>query len=104
MATITIKIPPALVDLKFSSSKDPSDVFDYDMDFTQLLQSDGIASITVTGENITIDSKSFSGKVVTFFVSGGIDGNIGTITVKIVTTNATARTYERSFKVDIKEK
>jgi len=104
MATITIKIPPALVDLKFSSSKDPSDVFDYDMDFTQLLQSDGIASITVNGENITIDSSSFSGKVVTFFVSGGTDGNIGVVTVKIVTTNATPRTYERSFKVDVREK
>ena len=104
MATITIKIPPALVDLKFNSSKDPADVFDYDMDFTQLLQSDGIASITVTGENITIDSSSFSGKVVTFFVSGGEDGNIGVITVKIVTTNATPRTYERSFKVKIEDK
>jgi len=104
MATITIKIPPALVDLKFSSSKDPSDVFDYDMDFTQLLQSDGIASITVTGENLTIDSSSFSGKVVTFFVSGGTDGNKGVVTVKIVTTNATPRTYERSFKVDVREK
>jgi len=104
MATITIKIPPALVDLRFSSSKDPSDVFDYDMDFTQLLQSDGIASQTVTGKNLTIDSSSFSGKIVTFFVSAGLDGNIGVVTVKIVTTNATPRTYERSFKVDVREK
>lgn len=104
MAAIKIKIPPALVDLKFSSSKDPSDVFDYDMDFTQLLQSDGIASITVTGKNIDIDSSSFSGKVVTFFVSGGVDRNIATVTVKIVTTNATPRTYERSFGVRIIEK
>jgi len=104
MATITIKIPPSLVDLRFSSSKDPSDVFDYDMDFTQLLQSDGIASVTVTAKNLTIDSSSFSGKVVTFFVSGGTDGQIGIVTTKIVTTNTTPRTFERSFKIEIKEK
>lgn len=84
--------------------KDPSDVLDYLLDYTQLLQSDGIASITVTGENITIDSSSFSGKVVTIFVSGGNNGNIAVVTTKIVTTNVTPRTFERSFRVRIEEK
>jgi hypothetical protein len=104
MATIKIKIPPPGIPLHFSSSKDPSDVFDYEMDWLQYIQADTIASITVTGERVTIDSSSFSGKKVTFFVSGGNNGNIGTITVKIVTTNATPRTFERSFKVDIRDK
>jgi len=104
MATIKIKVPPPGIPLRFSSSKDPSDVFDYEMDWLQLLQADAIASITVTGDKITIDSSSFNGKVVTFFVSGGNSGNMATVTVKIVTTNATPRTFERSFKVEIKEK
>lgn len=84
--------------------KDPADVLDYILDYTQLLQSDGIASVTVTGENITIDSSSFSGKVVTIFISGGQDGNIGVVTTKIVTTNATPRTFERSFRIRVEEK
>ena len=84
--------------------KDPSDVLDYKLDYTSLIQSDGIASITVTGKNVTIDSSSFSGKVVTIFVSGGTDGQTGVVTTKIVTTNATARTYERSFRIKIEDK
>lgn len=84
--------------------KDPADVLDYTLDYTQLLQSDGIASITVTGENLTIDSSSFSGKVVTIFVSGGNDGNTGIVKTKIVTTNATPRTYERSFRIKIDDR
>lgn len=84
--------------------KDPSDVLDYTLDYTSLLQSDGIASINVTGKNITIDSSSFSGKVVTIFVSGGTDGNTGVVTTKIVTTNATPRTYERSFRIKIEDR
>ena len=84
--------------------KDPSDVIDYTLDYTQLLQSDGIASITVTGNEVTIDSSSFTGKVVTIFVSGGTNGSIGTVTTKIVTTNATPRTYERSFRIKIEDK
>lgn len=88
MATIKIKIPPPGIPLNFSSNKDPSDVFDYEMDWLQLLQADTIASITVTGERVTIDSSTFSGKKVTFFVSGGDNGNIGVVTTKIVTTNS----------------
>ena len=84
--------------------KDPSDIVDYTLDYTSLLQSDGIASITVTGKNITIDSSSFSGKVVTIFISGGTEGNTGVVTTTIVTTSATPRTFERSFRVRIEEK
>jgi hypothetical protein len=84
--------------------KDPADVLDYKLDYTSLIQSDGIASITVTGTNVTIDSSSFSGKVVTIFVSGGTDGQTGVVKTTIVTTNATARTYERSFRIKIEDK
>ncbi len=84
--------------------KDPADVVDYKLDYTQLLQSDGIASITVTGENLTIDSSSFSGKVVTIFVSGGTNGSLGIVKTTIITTNTTPRTFERSFRIKIEEK
>jgi hypothetical protein len=103
-ATIKIKVPPARTALKFSSSKDPSDVFDYSMDFKQLLQSDTISTATVTATVVTIDSSSISGNVVTMFVSGGPAGQTGVVTVKIVTTNATPRTFERSFKIKVEEK
>ncbi len=104
MAAFNTKIPPAGVEFVFTPNKDPSDVIDYGVDWTSLLQSDGIASITVTGSNVTVDSSSFTGKVVTMFVSGGEDGNTGIVTMKIVTTNATPRTYERSFPIKIEEK
>ncbi len=103
MAIITIRIPPPGTALRFSSSKDPSDVFDYAMDFKQLLQSDTINTATVTSTEVTIDSSSVSGNVVTFFVSGGTNGNSGVITVKIVTSNATPRTFERSFKIKVED-
>ncbi len=104
MASFKATIPPAGVEFVFNPDKDPSDVIDYEINWTPLLQSDGIASITIAGKNVTIDSSSFTGKFVTIFVSGGTDGNIGTVTMTIVTTNSTPRTYERSFPIKIEEK
>lgn len=85
-------------------TKDPSDVVDYVVSFVQLLQSDTIASITVTATQVTVDSSSFSGNVVTIFVSAGTAGNTGVIKTTIVTTNATPRTFERSFRVKVEQK
>ena len=81
--------------------KDPADVIDYPLDFTQLLQSDTISTATVTADNVTIDSSAISGNVVTIWVSAGTDGTIATVTIKIVTANATPRTFERSFKIKV---
>jgi len=103
MAIFNIRVPPAGVELKFSVEKDPTDVVDFAMDFLSLLQSDTISTATVTAKQVTIDSSSVSGKIVTFFVSAGEDGNIGTVTVKIVTANATPRTFERSFEIKVKD-
>lgn len=105
MATVTIKVPPARAQLTFSSSKDPSDVIDYAMDFKQLLQSDTINTATVAAtDGLSIDSSSVSGNIVTLFVSGGSAGQTEVATVKIVTNNATPRTFERSFEIEVKEK
>ena len=81
--------------------KDPADVKDYPLDFKQLLQSDTISTATVTADNVTIDSSAISGNVVTIWVSAGTDGTIATVTIKIVTANATPRTFERSFKIKV---
>ena len=83
--------------------KDPADVVDYPVDFKQLLQSDVISTATVTAEGgVTVDSSAVSGNVVTIFVSGGNDCTISTVTIKIVATNATPRTFERSFQIRVK--
>ena len=85
-------------------TKDPSDVVDYVIDFKQLLQADTISTATVTGTGITIDSSSVSSNVVTIWASGGTSGSTATIKITIVTTNATPRTFERSFKVKLEQK
>ena len=82
--------------------KDPADVVDYPLDFKQLLQADTISTATVTADSVTIDSTSVSGNVVTIFVSAGTDCTLATVTIKIVTTNATPRTFERSFQIRVK--
>ena len=83
--------------------KDPADVVDYPVDFKQLLQSDVISTATVAAEGgVTVDSSAVSGNVVTIFISGGNDCTTSTVKITIVTTNATPRTFERSFKIRVK--
>ena len=84
--------------------KDPSDVIDYVWDFGQLLQDDTISTATVTATNVTIDSSSVLGNIVTIWVSGGTAGNTGSVEVTIVTTNATPRTFQRSFRIEMEQK
>ncbi|MEE8289562.1 MAG: hypothetical protein V3R25_09135 [Nitrosomonadaceae bacterium] len=83
--------------------KDPSDVIDFIWDFKGLLKSDSISTQTTVGENITIDSSAILNNQVTVFVSGGTAGIKAKVTTKIVTSNATPRTFERSFRLDLKE-
>jgi len=82
-------------------AKDPSDVVDYEIDFKPMLQADTISTITATGTNITIDSSSASGNVVTVWVSAGTNCVIAEVKLTIVTSNATPRTFERSFKIQV---
>lgn len=84
--------------------KDPSDVIDFPVDFSPLLQSDTISTATIAGTNVTIDSSSVSGNVVTIWVSGGSNGATGEVKMTIVTSNATPRTFERTFKIKVENK
>lgn len=84
--------------------KDPADIVDYELDFNALLEADSIASITsVVADNVTIGTFSFTGNIVTIFVSGGTAETTAIVTTTIVTTNSTPRTYERSFKIRVQE-
>ena len=85
-------------------TKDPADVIDYSVDFKSLLQGDTISTATIVGTNLTIDSSSVSGNVVTIWVSAGSAGTIGEVKTTIVTTNATPRTFERTFRVKIENR
>jgi len=83
--------------------KDPADVIDFTMDFKQLLQADTISTATVTATSVDIDSSAVSGNVVTIWASGGNEGATGIVKVTVVTANATPRTFERSFRIKIKQ-
>lgn len=85
--------------------KDPTDVVDLVVDYTQYFQADNITSITVTGENITIDSSSETDNVLTIFVSAGNATSFvkPNAEVKIKVSSAT-RTLERTIFLRILEK
>ena len=81
--------------------KDPADVIEVELDYGPLLQADTISTKTVVGTNITIDSSSISGNVVTIWLSGGTSGTDASVTTTIVT--AQPRTIERSFIIDVED-
>jgi len=81
-------------------TKTPTEVLDYPVLVT-LDSGDSIASIIVTGVDITIDSSSFSGNVITIWISGGTIDVMGRVTMKITTTNTTPRIFERSFNIKV---
>ena len=79
--------------------QDPADVVDYVIDYSPLLQADAIASITVVGTSVTIDSSSYSGNVVTVWTSSVVRCELAEVKTTIVTSNSTPRTFERTFKI-----
>lgn len=83
--------------------KDPNAVLDYTFDWQRWLQSgETISTVTVTGTNVTIDSNSETGGVVTVWLSGGTAGTEATVAVKIATSDS--RTDERSLALPVAER
>ena len=84
--------------------KDPSDVKDFTVDFSNLLP-DGAAltgSATITADaGITVDSNSVSSPDVTVRLSGGTAGNRYNVAVSIASDGS--ETYERSFDVVVED-
>lgn len=86
-------------------TKDPSEVLDYQVDFTAALGSDTITgSPVVTASGVTVagsPAPSQAAGVVTFWLTGGTAGTTGIVTVRVVTTGG--RTIERSASIYIED-
>lgn len=82
--------------------KDPSDVLDYQIDWTDEMNdvSDTISSSSWTVSGATRDSQSNTTLLAKVWISGGSAGSTATATNTIVT--AGGRTYERSITLVIK--
>lgn len=96
--TINVRIKPDGNFVPVDIDKDPTDVIDIVVDYTQYFKTDTIDTITVTGTNITIDSSALSNNVVTIFISAGNNGTDGEI--KLITSSPT-RTIERTLIVKV---
>jgi hypothetical protein len=85
-------------------TKSPADVLDYDIDFGRWLK-DGdtitAAASTIADTTAAVDRTDFSETMATVWLSGGADGETGTVTT-LVSTNE-GRTKEFCFKIRIKE-
>lgn len=90
--------------------KDPQDVLDYAVDFTNLLESgETIAThvVAITPAGLTLDSSSTTvdEKSVVFIVSGGDVGVTYAVTVTIQTTGGSqARTFERTCLLTVEDR
>lgn len=85
--------------------KDPNAILDYTFDWSAYLTPIGDAISTVTWvltSGITKVSQSNSTTTATAFVSGGVVGNVETLTCRILTTGG--RTDDRSITLKITER
>lgn len=84
--------------------KQPSEVLDYDIDFTDWFanRTDTPASFVVTADTgITILGSSRTGNVVKVILSGGTSGTKYKVTVKLTTVGLLVK--EADFLVSVKE-
>lgn len=87
-------------------TQQPADILDYDIDYTDWLGTDTLASHTVTADTgITIDTPASSiwgsSLKVKVWVSGGTTATTYKITVTVVT--AGGRTKQDEFRVKVRE-
>lgn len=89
-------------------TKDPDDVLDYTLDWSQrLVQGDDILSSvwftdSSTSPGLEIDSDSFDANSSTVWLSGGIPGTTYLVTNRV--TTAGTRIMDQSVKLKVKEK
>lgn len=80
---------------------DPHEELDYPIDFTDLLDGDTIVSVSTTATNVTVAESSFSGPIVTLWLVSGMVGQTARVSIRLITQGG--RTFERSFKIAIKD-
>lgn len=85
--------------------KDPNEVLDYDIDWTDRLE-DGetisSSTFTVSSGDVEIDSDTDAAGVTTVWLSGGTDNTTCVILNRITTSEG--RTYDQSVKLRIRSK
>ena len=80
-------------------TKDPSDVCELQVKYSY---PSVVENQVVTGTDITVDSSSVSGNVVTMQLSGGVDGTLAKVAVKVDSADSN-EVVERTFYVKIEE-
>ena len=76
----------------FWPAKDPDDVLDFVIDWSQWLGDDTIAASTwIMPSGITENSSQFSNTTATIWVAGGTDGTLYSITNRITTASGRQR-------------
>lgn len=88
--------------------KDPNDVVDLIVDYTQYFKTDNITTAVAVGTDVTIDSVSETDNIVTVFISGGTTTDVFNgreiVGAKVkITVSSPTRTLERTIIVHIKE-
>ena len=99
--TINVRIKPDGDFLPKRIEKDPADVIDVVVDYSQYFKTDPITTITVTGTGLTIDSSSETDNIVTLFMSAGNNGTPGKIEIKVESATVT---LERTIIVNVENK
>lgn len=85
-------------------TKQPADVQDYDIDYSEYLDSLEDTALTAEVEvepGITLEAYVLLGSVVKVWLSGGEDGERYKVTARVVTTGG--RTKESEIRVRVKE-
>lgn len=85
--------------------KQPSEVLDYDVDFSRWLPDTDtilgvVTELSVDGE-LVIDSVQIASPVVKVWVSGGVDRKTYKVTIKVATEEG--RVKEEEFKVRVRD-
>jgi hypothetical protein len=89
--------------LSWSAPKDPNDVKDYVLDWTQRLAGDTLITsewTIVEGEELVVDSNSYTDTHTTVWLSGGMDATTAYILNRVTTDGG--RTYDQTMKLKIK--
>lgn len=89
----------------WSAVKDPDEVKDYDVNWSDLLGTDTISSSAwsvVSGSGLTIDSNSTTTTVTKVWLSAGTAGTDYTLLNRVVT--AGGRTYDQTCKLRVRAK
>jgi hypothetical protein len=91
--------------LTWPAVKDPDEVKDYSLDWSELLDGDTIASSTWTvmaGAGLIVDESSYTDTVTTIWLSAGAVGTDYKLSNLVVT--AGGRTYDQTVKLRVRAK